>query len=172
MLATQSRGRARQDWWLRLVATLKSGSTLQSLTALIAGEAEFYAVVKGSKVGLALESIFQDLEIPMKGDMQGDSSTANERNTLTRGSFGYENEFKMETSVSRRCLQRTTAQMLERSQSLLQYYNNIATLQGWCSIDHGSHTPLQDDGSSRRRAGDGAGDGAAAPKQTFFQLES
>ena len=35
--------------------------------------------------------------------------------------------------------------MLERSQSLLQYYNNIASLQGWSSTDHGSHTPLQND---------------------------
>ena len=36
--------------------------------------------------------------------------------------------------------------MLERSQSLLQYYNNIASLQDWYSTDHGSHTPLQDEG--------------------------
>ena len=36
--------------------------------------------------------------------------------------------------------------MLEGSQSLLQYYNNIASLQDWYSTDHGSHTPLQDDG--------------------------
>ena len=34
--------------------------------------------------------------------------------------------------------------MLERSQSLLQYYNNIASLQDWSSTNHGSHTPLQD----------------------------
>ena len=37
-------------------------------------------------------------------------------------------------------------QMLERSQSLLQYYNSIASLQDWYSTDHGFHTPLQDDG--------------------------
>ena len=36
--------------------------------------------------------------------------------------------------------------MLERSQSLLQYYNNIASLQCWYSADHGSHTALQDEG--------------------------
>ena len=60
--------------------------------------------------------------------------------------------------------------MLERSQSLLQYYNNIASLQDWYSTDHGSHTPLQDDGSSRRLAGDGAGDGAAAQKQTIVNV--
>ena len=51
----------------------------------------------------------------------------------------------MQTLVPRRCLQRRTAQMLERSQSLLQYYNNIASLQDWYSTDHGSRTPLQDD---------------------------
>ena len=69
-----------------------------------------------------------------------------ERNTLTRGTCGHKNEFKTETSVSRRCLQRRSAQMLERSQSLLQYYNNTTSLQDWYSTDHGSHTPLQDDG--------------------------
>ena len=52
----------------------------------------------------------------------------------------------METSVSRKCLRRKTAQMLERSQFLLQYYNNIASLQDWYSTDRGSHTPLQDEG--------------------------
>ena len=36
-------------------------------------------------------------------------------------------------------------QMLERSQSLLQYYNNIASLQEWYSVDYGTHVPLQDD---------------------------
>ena len=36
--------------------------------------------------------------------------------------------------------------MLERSQSLLQYYKNIASLQDWYSADRGSHTPLQDEG--------------------------
>ena len=36
--------------------------------------------------------------------------------------------------------------MLERSQSLLRYYNNIASLQDWFSTDRGSHTPLQDEG--------------------------
>ena len=106
----------------------------------------------------------------MKIEIQSDSSTANsltdrweqdsERNTLTRGTFGYKHEFKMETSESRRCLQRRTAQMLERSQSLLQYYNNSESLQDWYSTDHGSHTPRQDEGLS---ACDGSGDGAADP---------
>ena len=117
--------------------------------------AEVYAVVKGGQVGLFLRSIYRDLGIPMKVEIQSDSSTANsltdrweqdsERNTLTRGTFGHKNEFKTEISVSKRCFQRRTAHMLERRQSLLQYYNNIASLQDWYSTDHGSHTRLQDD---------------------------
>ena len=39
--------------------------------------------------------------------------------------------------------------MLEQNQSLLQYYNNIANLQDWYSTDHGSRTPLQDEGDCR-----------------------
>ena len=39
-------------------------------------------------------------------------------------------------------------------------------LQDWYSTDHGSHTPLKDGGSSRRRAGDGA----AAQKQTIVNV--
>ena len=56
--------------------TARSGSTLQSLTALSVGQAEFYAVVKGGQVGQALRSIHQDLGIPMKVEIQSDSSTA------------------------------------------------------------------------------------------------
>ena len=54
--------------------TVKSGSTHQSLTALSGGEAEFYAVVKGDQVGLSLRFIYQDLAIPMKVEIQSDSS--------------------------------------------------------------------------------------------------
>ena len=50
--------------------------TLQSLTALSVGEAEFYAV-KGGQVGLSLRSMYQDLGIPMKIEIQSDSSMAN-----------------------------------------------------------------------------------------------
>ena len=57
--------------------TAKSGSTLQSFTALSFEEAEFYAVVKGGRVGLSLRSTYQDLGIPTKVEMQSDSSTAN-----------------------------------------------------------------------------------------------
>ena len=57
--------------------TVKSGSTLQSLTALSVGEAEFYTVAKGGPVGLHLRSIYQDLGIPLKVEIQSDSSTSN-----------------------------------------------------------------------------------------------
>ena len=56
---------------------VKSGSTLQTLIALSVGEAEFYAVVKEGQVRLTLKSMYQDLGIPMKIEMQSDSSTAN-----------------------------------------------------------------------------------------------
>ena len=52
--------------------TVKSGSTLQSLTALSVGKAEFYAVVKGGQVGLSLRYVYQDLGIPMKIEIQSD----------------------------------------------------------------------------------------------------
>ena len=81
----------------------------------------------------------------------------------------------METSVTREgaySKKKKTAQMLERSQSVsaFQYYNNIASLQDWYSTDRGSHTPLRDDGSSRRQASDRAGYGAAAQKQTIVNV--
>ena len=56
--------------------TVKSGSTLQSLTALSAREVGFYAVVKGRQVRLSMGSISQDLGIPMMIEKQSDSSTA------------------------------------------------------------------------------------------------
>ena len=80
MRATQSRKRARRDWWLRSQThTVNSGSTHQSLTTLSVGEAEFYTVVKGGQVGLSLKSMYQDQGIPMKIETQSDSVTATER---------------------------------------------------------------------------------------------
>ena len=46
------------------------------MTALSVGEAEFYAVVKGGQVGLSLRSLYMDLGIPMKVEMQSDSSSS------------------------------------------------------------------------------------------------
>ena len=108
--------------------TVKTGCRLQSLTALSVGEAEFYAVVKGGS-----SSISPEIYAQRSGNLyeiQSDSSTANSlTDRLGAGQrtkhidtrfFLDKNEFKTETSVSRRCPQRKTAQMLERSQSLLQ----------------------------------------------------
>ena len=61
--------------------TVKSGSTLQSLTALSVGEAEFSAVLKGSQFGLSLRSMYQGLGIPVKIGIPSDSSTANSLTT-------------------------------------------------------------------------------------------
>ena len=57
--------------------TVKPWPTFQSLTLLIVGEAEFYAVVKGGQIGLSLRSIYHDLGIPMKIEIQSDSSASN-----------------------------------------------------------------------------------------------
>ena len=75
-------------------------------------------------------------EVEIKGDSSASSSLTDRlgagprtKHIDTRGTFGCKNEYKTETPVSRRCLQRRTAQMLERSQSLVQYCNNTANLQ-------------------------------------------
>ena len=115
-------------------------------------------MVKRGRVGLILRSMYQDLGIPMKIEIESDSSTANSlTDRLGAGQrtklidtryFCIQESPRRVPSVSRRCLQRRTAQMLERSQSLLQHYINIASLQDWYSADHGSHTPQQHDGTS------------------------
>ena len=115
------------------------GSTFQSLTALSVGEAEFYAAVKGCQVGLSLRSVYQDLGIPMKVEIQSDSPTANSltdrfgagqrtKHIDTRYIWIQERVQDGDPSIKKGCLQRKTAQMLERSQSLLQYCNNNANL--------------------------------------------
>ena len=70
--------------------------------------------------------------------------------------------------VSRRCLRRKTAQMLERSQSLLQYNNTIARLQDWFSTDRGSHHKMKAD-----KVYDGSEEGTADPtqKQTVVSVD-
>ena len=136
--------------------TVKSGSTLQSWRAVSAGEAEFYTVVKGGQVGLALRSKKTGSVIPMKIEIQSDSSTANSlADRLGAGQrtkhidtwYFWTQERVQDRELSIKKLpKRRNAQMLERSQSLLQFYNNLASLQDWYSTDRGSHTPLQDDG--------------------------
>ena len=98
-------------------------------------EAEFYAVVKGGQVGLSLRSMYQDLGIPMKIEIQSDSSTANSltvrlgagqrtKHIDTRYFWIQERVQDGDLSI-KKVLQRRTAQMLERSLSLLQYYNLV-----------------------------------------------
>ena len=112
--------------------TVKSGSTLQSLTALSVGEAEFL------RSGGRMSSwIIPQIYEPRSGDPNENRNTKrqfdgeffngfdweqdSERSTLTRGASGCKKESKTEKSVSRRCLQRKIVQMLERSHSLSQY---------------------------------------------------
>ena len=112
--------------------------------------------MKESQVGLSLRSIYMDLGIHMKGEIQSDRSTAKYFTDLLGAGprtkhiflsipFGYKNEFKTEISISRKFLQRKIVQILERSQLQLQYYNSIANLHDWYSTDHGPHTKLLDD---------------------------
>ncbi|CAK0855964.1 unnamed protein product [Prorocentrum cordatum] len=55
---------------------IKGSSTLQSLTSLSVGEAEFYAVVKGAAVALMLRSIYEDFGDNMEARVLSDSTTA------------------------------------------------------------------------------------------------
>ena len=96
--------------------TFKAGSTLQSLTALSVGEAEFYAVVKESQAGLSLRSIHANLGIQMKVEIRSDTSTANSLTDhlgagprtkhIIQDTSGHRNEINMEISLSKGYLQR------------------------------------------------------------------
>ena len=63
-------------------------------------------------------------------------------NTKTHGTFGYQNTFKTKTSVSRK---NRIAQMLERGQSLPQYYNviQIARLLFYKAMDPTLHCKMK-----------------------------
>ena len=145
--------------------SVKSGSTLARSTALGVGVAEFHAVVKGGQVGLSLRSIDTDPGFILKVEIQSDSSTAiSLTGRLGAGArtkhidslfFGVLDRVQDGDLSAKKVLTAKMVQMLARSQSLLQYCDSIANLQGWYSTHHGSHTQLQDDGtpveSSRRR---------------------
>ncbi|CAK0895671.1 unnamed protein product, partial [Prorocentrum cordatum] len=55
---------------------IKGSSTLQSLTSLSVGEAEFYAVVNGGAVALMLKAIYEDFGDHMEALVLSDSTTA------------------------------------------------------------------------------------------------
>ena len=54
----------------------KGTSNLQSLIALSVGEAEFYAITKGSAMGLSFQSILAELGLRMRVVIRSDSSSA------------------------------------------------------------------------------------------------
>ena len=108
-------------------------------------------MVKRGELGLSLRSMFQDLGIPMKVEIQIDSSTAT---SLTDRSGAGQRTKHIDTRyfwIQERVqdgnlsIQKELT-ALERNQSLLQYHNNTASLQGWFSFDHGSQIPEQDEG--------------------------
>ena len=150
---------------------VKSGSTLQSLTALSVREAEFYAVVKGGQVGLSLRSMYQDLVLPMKIEIQSDSSTAGfltdrlgagqrTKHTDTRHFCIQERvqdgDLSVKVLTAKNCADVGTKPV---SASVLQQH---CKLQDWYSTDHGSHTPQQDEGDE---ANDGSGEGDCRPEK-------
>ena len=131
--------------------TVKSGSTLQSLTALSVGGAEFYAVVKGGQVGLSLRSKNQDLGILMKLEIQSDSSTANSlkdrlgagqrtKHIDTRYFWIQERIQDGDLSIKKVPTAKNFADVRTKpvSASVLQQHCKFAGL--WCCTDHGCHT--------------------------------
>ena len=55
---------------------IKTWSSNQSVIALSSGEAEFYAMVKGSSELLGMISLAKDLKVPLEGHLHSDSSAA------------------------------------------------------------------------------------------------
>ena len=55
---------------------IKSWSTTQSVIALSSGEAEYYGMVKGSSVGLGIQSVLRDFETNVKLTLKSDASAA------------------------------------------------------------------------------------------------
>ena len=137
--------------------TVKSGLTLQSLTALSVGEVEFYAVVKGGQVGLSLRSMYQDLGTPMKIEIQSDSSTANSltdrlgagqrtKHIDTRYFWIKERVQDGDLSIKKVLTAKNCADVGTMPVSASAQQQHCKFLQDWYSTDHGSHTPLHDEG--------------------------
>ena len=106
------------------------------------------AVVKGGQVGLSMNSIFSDLGIQMKVEIQSDSSTASSltdrlgagprtKHIDTRYFLGTRTSSRWRSQHQEGAYSENCADV--GSQSLL-LYNNIASLQDWYSSDHGSYT--------------------------------
>ena len=138
--------------------TVKFGSTLQSLTALNVGEAEFYAVVKGCQVGLSLRSMHLDLGIPLKIEIHSDSSTANSltdrlgvgqrtKHIGTRYFWIQERVRDGELNIKKVLTAENFADVGTKpvSASVLLQHCQFAGLV------FGSHTPLQDEGTTEQK---------------------
>ena len=130
---------------------------------------------------MALRSVFRDLGIPMKVEIQSDSSTANSltdplgakqrtKHIDTRYFWIQERVQDGDLSIKKVPTAKKCADVGTKPVSASVLQQHCKVLQDWYSTDRGSHTPLQDGGSSRRRAGEGAGDGAAAQKQTLVNV--
>ena len=135
--------------------TVKSGSTLQSLTASSVGEAEFYAVVKGGQVGPGI--YLPRSGNPMKIEIQSDSSTSN---SLTDRLGAGQRTKHIDTRyfwkvqdgdlsvkkvpTSKNCADAGTKPV---SSSVLQQPCKFA---GLVSTDYRSHIPLQDEGANQK----------------------
>ena len=85
---------------------------------------------------------------PGSGEIQSDNSTANSvtvwLGARQRTKHIDTRYFQIQERVEDGIL--SIKKVLTRSQSLLQCYNNIASLQDCYSTDRGSHTPPQDGG--------------------------
>ena len=55
---------------------IKGWSVTQGVIALSSGEAAYYGIVKGSSVGMGVQSILSDMGIPIKLQVRTDSSSA------------------------------------------------------------------------------------------------
>ena len=55
---------------------VKGWSTTQGVIALSSGEAEYYGIVKGSSVGMGVQSVLRDLGVNVKLQVLTDSSAA------------------------------------------------------------------------------------------------
>ena len=120
-----------------------------TVSALSVGEAEFYAVVKRRQVGPSLRSIYMFRGIPMKVEIQSDSSTATSMTDRLRAGPRTQHIDTRFFLGTRRSARRRSqyqeiptakiVQMLERSQSLLQYFCSIAHLLDWYFTDFGSN---------------------------------
>ena len=55
---------------------IKHWSTTQAVVALSSGEAEFYAIVKGSSQGIGMRSLLEDMNVQVKICVNTDASAA------------------------------------------------------------------------------------------------